>query len=239
MKRHPIKLSVILATYNEHKNIQKLVPRVIKALNRRCTYEIIVVDDNSPDGTAKAVRNMMKKYPHLRLILRTKNRGLSNSLIDGFKSARGRYIAQLDSDLCHDPKALPTMIRMLDLKEADMVIGSRYVKGSSFSGKPFIKESASKAAQFIAKAILGVSVKDTTNNFRVFRSEVFDTIKSNLRTTGNIMLTEMVYQTEKHGFRIKEIPTRYVEQREDQTKIRLGKETAKFMINVVRIRMGR
>ncbi|HIH32388.1 TPA: polyprenol monophosphomannose synthase [Candidatus Woesearchaeota archaeon] len=237
MKKSELKLSVIIPTYNEKRNIKILIPRIVKALGNQFFYEIIVVDDNSPDGTAEAVRSMKKKFHSINIIIRKKNRGFANSMIEGFGNAKGRYIATLDSDLCHDPKIFPAMIKILDSNDADMVIGSRYVKGSSFSGKPIIKEMASRTAQLIAKVLLGVGVNDTTNNFRVFKSEIYKKIRSKLHPTGNVMLTEIVFWTKKKGFRIKEIPTKYFEHREDATKIRLGKETIKFIINVFKIRM--
>lgn len=232
-----IKLSIILPTYNEKRNIKKLIP-IIEDVIKEINAEIIVVDDNSPDGTADLANELNKKYKNIRVIIRKKNRGLAPSLIDGFNASKAKFIAVMDSDLCHDPKLLPDMIGYLEEKKADIVVGSRYIQGSVVEGKPAVKAAASRFAQLIANLILGLNIKDTTNNFRVFRREVYEKVRNNLHPTGNIMLTEFLYLAHRKEFKIKEIPIKYIEKRKDKTRLSLFKETTRFMITIMKIRFN-
>jgi dolichol-phosphate mannosyltransferase len=231
-----VELSVVLATFNEHNNISVLIDALQEQL-KGVDAEIIVVDDNSPDKTAEVAEKAGKKYGNVRVIVRKNESGLSTALLRGFEESKGRYILTMDSDLAHDPKVVPRMLSALRNNETDFVIGSRYVKGSTVVGKPFIKSAASRVAQWIALLWLGMAVKDTTNNFRMFPRTMYNDLKGELNPDGNnIMLMEFVYRAAKHGYRIKELPTVYHERTKGVTKLRLGKEIARFAKNIWRIR---
>src|SRR3989339_1856299 len=116
-------ISIILATYNERGNIELLIPKIQDALNRK-NIEIIVVDDNSPDGTSKIVQNLQKKSKNIRLITRTREKGLASALLKGFDEARGDIFVVMDSDLAHDPHYLPGMLERILHDNLDCVIGS-------------------------------------------------------------------------------------------------------------------
>jgi len=232
-----IKISIILPTYNEKENIGVLIPSIEEVITNINT-EIIVVDDSSPDGTAALANDINKKYNNIRVILRKKNKGFAPSLLKGFDCSRGEFIATMDADLCHDPKVLPKMVGYLENKTADIVIGSRYVHGSVSKGKPIIKKMASKSAQGIANFILGLKIKDTTNNFRVFRKEVYEAIKDDLHPTGNVLLTEFLYNAHKKKFKIKEIPIHFIEKRKDKTRMNLFKEVFNFVKTITKIKLN-
>ncbi len=232
-----VELSVVLATYNEKENIGVLIDALQEHVKGIDT-EIIVVDDNSPDDTAKVAEEANKRHGNVRVIVRKDARGLATALLRGFEESKGTYILTMDSDLAHDPKIVPAMIALLRNKEADFVIGSRYVRGSKVMGKPFIKALASWVAQGIAMLWLGMRVKDASNNFRMFPNALYQRVKDDLHPDGNVMLMEFVHRAAQQGYRIKELPTLYYERSKGATKLRLGKETARFIKNMWRLRFG-
>ncbi|HLD42606.1 MAG TPA: polyprenol monophosphomannose synthase [Candidatus Nanoarchaeia archaeon] len=228
-------ISIILATYNERGNIELLIPKIQDALNRK-NIEIIVVDDNSPDGTSKIVQNLQKRSKNIRLITRTSEKGLASALLAGFDAAKGDILIAMDSDLAHDPKYLPEMIHDVQKKSIDCIIGSRYLRKSRFIGKPFHKKLASMLGQKLFTSILGLPIRDTTNNFRVFKRSLYRDIRKSLHPQGNVMLAEFLYRAYKKGYIMKEIPILYIERRKGKTKLSLWKETLNFirMIGVIK-----
>ena len=230
-------LSIVLATYNEAANIAELITR-IEPFVQDIDTEIIVVDDNSPDHTAQVANKVGKQYGNVRVLVRTKERGLASALIRGFEESKGDYILCMDCDLAHDPKHLPEMLALLKSNEADFVIGSRYIKGAKVVGKPFIKNAASRVAQFIASLVIGLNVKDATNNFRLFRREVYESVKDHLHPDGNVMIMELAYRAQRKGYMIKELPILYREREHGETKLKLLPEIKRFMKAIWRMRFG-
>jgi len=229
-------LSIIIGTYNEAKNISILIPKITEVLKRnKIPYEIIVVDDNSPDGTAEVVRNLAKKDKNLKLVLRKNEKGLATAILTGLASSSGRYLAQMDADLCHDPKHLPQMLNIIKQDRADIVVGSRYLPGSHFLDKSPFRKLVSMTAQSLAGMLLNIKVRDTTNNFRMFKREVYEKIKPNLTSKGNVILLEFLYLAKKSGYRIKEIPIHYVERKFGKTKLKVSKETYHFIKTLLKL----
>ena len=229
-------LSVVLATYNEEENIGIIIDKLQEHIQGIDT-EIIVVDDNSPDKTAFVAEEANKKYGNVRVIVRKDERGLATALLRGFDESNGKYILTMDADLAHDPKHVPYMISLLRNKEADFVIGSRYVKGSKVIGKPFSKAFASWVGQFAALVWLGLKVKDTSNNFRMFPKAIYEEVKPALHPDGNnVMLMEFIYRVSNKGYKISEFPTIYQERIHGTTKLKLGKEITRFVKNIWRMR---
>jgi len=234
-----MRLSIVIPTYNEQDNIKTLLEttsRVLKAIP--ISFELIVVDDNSKDQTRPIVRELKKTNPEIILIERDNERGLATALIRGYQASQGQYLGAMDADLAHNPEYLPEMIKILDSGKADFVIGSRYVKGAKFEGKPLLNRMASLVGQFLIKIILGLNVKDTSNNYRVFKKEIWEKIKDRLHPDGNIMLTEIVYLAKKNNFRVREVPILYIERRLGKSKLSVFKETGKFFKNIRKIKRG-
>src|SRR3989344_6185855 len=234
-----MRLSIVIPTYNEQDNIKTLLEttsRVLKAIP--ISFELIVVDDNSKDQTRPIVRELKKTNPEIILIERDNERGLATALIRGYQASQGQYLGAMDADLAHNPEYLPEMIKILDSGKADFVIGSRYVKGAKFEGKPLLNRMASLVGQFLIKIILGLNVKDTSNNYRVFKREIWEKIKDRLHPDGNIMLTEIVYLAKKNNFRVREVPILYIERRLGKSKLSVFKETGKFFKNIRKIKRG-
>jgi len=228
-------ISLIIATYNEADNVGLLIDK-LQEHTKDLDCEYIVVDDNSPDGTADVVRASGKKYGNVRVIVRTNERGLASALIRGFNEAKGKYIFECDADLSHDPKHFPQMLSLIKEGKADFIIGSRYMKGAKMIGKPWIKLLASRVAQVITWCILWIFVSDMTNNFRMWKREVFDSIKDKMKVEGNAMLIEFVYRAKKAGYTIYEIPTIFKERERGQTKLSLPLETWRFIKAMLKIR---
>ena len=231
------KLSIVIPTYNEEGNIKILLETASRILKQiPISFELIVVDDNSKDKTRPIIRELQKNNPQIVLIERDNERGLATALIRGYNASQGQYLGAMDADLAHNPEYLPEMIKLLDSNKADFIIGSRYVKGASFTGKPFLNKMASLCGQWLIKIILGLNVKDTSNNYRVFKKEIWGKIKSRLHPDGNIMLTEIVYRASKNNFRITEIPISYIERRVGKSKLSVFKETIRFFKNIRKIK---
>lgn len=231
-----ILLSVVIPTYNESMNIEKLVQRINSVFTENnIDGEILVVDDNSPDGTGDVVRGLMAKYPSLRLLSRKKKEGLGVAHLAGYLEAHGDIIVSLDADLSHDPKEIPVMLDRI--KDGyDVVIGSRYVKGGKVEEKPIFNVIASKVAGILAKIGYGVNIDDFTNGYRMFRREVYESIKMCDYSNGNVFLAEFIYYAHKNGFKITEIPTTFVERSEGETKTNVAREAKALVRSIIKMR---
>ncbi len=229
---------MVIPTYNEAENIERLLVLTHDILLASgVSHELIVVDDKSADGTREIVKKLQAGISELRMIERDNERGLATALIAGFETARGELLGSMDADLASDPKYLPEMITAI--KENDFVIGSRYLAGSVFRGKPLLNRLASVVGQFLVRILLNVKVRDTSNNYRIFTRRVWESIRERLHPEGNIMITEIAYLAEKGGFRMKEIPITYIERRQGKSKLSVWKETLRFFRNIQKIKRGR
>jgi len=170
-----VTVSVIVPTYNEKENIPELVRRLDRALRKAgMPYEIIIVDDNSPDGTAEVASKLSRTYP-VRVLRRPGKLGLSSAVLDGVKIASGNIIVVMDADLQHPPEAVPSLVKAV-LDGCDVAIGSRYVKGGSVEGWSAFRKLISKGATLIARILLPQArrVKDPMSGFFAFRREVVE-----------------------------------------------------------------
>jgi len=234
-----VKISVVIPTYNEEANVPILLQKTHGILQiAGYAHELIVVDDGSTDATRTRILSLAASIPEILLIPRDNEKGLASAMVRGYNEARGEYLAAMDADLAHDPEHLPEILKLLDSGEADFVIGSRYVSGSSFEGKPLLNKITSLVGQFLVKIILRIKVKDTSNNYRVFRRAVWEKIKNHLHPDGNIMLTEIVYAATKNNFVIREIPIIYRERRAGKSKLNIFKETIRFFKNIFKIKFS-
>jgi dolichol-phosphate mannosyltransferase len=164
---------MILPTYNEATNISTLVPLIAKHMRTRA-YEVIVVDDNSPDGTAHIARTLQAHGYPVRVIVRKKVRGLASATLRGIRAAKYPLVAVMDSDMQHHPRYLPKMIRAIE-KGADMAIGSRYVQGGCFKKLTFVRKVLSLAAVFITKPLTGVH--DPLGQFYMVRKSALKKVR--------------------------------------------------------------
>jgi len=209
---------VIIPTYNEKENIEILI-REILSLN--LSLDILVIDDNSPDGTGQILRNLKSKIGQLQVIHRDQKSGLASAYLKGFHYALAQgydYIFQMDADLSHQPKFLPLLWEKL--QENDLVIGSRYIEGGGIVGWPWYRLFLSRFASFYARTILGVSIHDFTGGFNGYKREVLAKIDfDKIISQGYAFLLELKYKAVKKGFKAKEIPIVFIERRQGKSKI--------------------
>lgn len=170
--------SIIIPTYNEVENIPILIERISEVFSQSdIRGEIIVVDDDSPDGTWKKAEELSEEYDNLRVLRRTDKRGLSSAVLDGFEIAKGRIIGVIDADLSHPPEKIPELIEPIMNGEADMTIGSRYIDEGGIEKWPVLRKLSSKIATLL---VLGLTrVKDPMSGFFFIRREVIENKKLN------------------------------------------------------------
>ena len=213
-----MKTLIVTPTYNEGKNIETLV-NTLFSLNSR--YHILVVDDNSPDGTAKIVKKLQTHHKNLHLAERPKKRGLGTAYCYGFKWALEHdydYIVQIDADLSHNPEDVPKMVELL--KKYDLVIGSRYCDGISVVRWPLRRLILSYFANSYSRFVTGVKLRDLTAGFKAWRREVLENIDlDNIRSQGYAFQIEMNFHTERKGYKIHEHPILFIDRTIGESKM--------------------
>ncbi len=237
----PIITSIIIPTYNERENISNLIHAIFAVLKQdnACgnivDFNIIVVDDNSPDGTANEVKKLMEQYP-LHLIKREGKQGIGSAYIAGFKEALSLgsdVIFEMDADFSHDPAYLPEFIK--NIKESDVVIGSRYIPGGDIKDWSWWRKIVSKTANMLARTLTGLDVNDITTGYRAYRKEVLQKINlDSIKSNGYEFQAEMLYRIKEKGFKIKEIPIIFVDRRCGKSKLS-KKEVINFFSLCIRI----
>ena len=198
---------IIIPTYNESDNIEKLI-RKIFSLTRE--FHILVIDDNSPDGTAKIVENLISSFEgKLFLTHREGKLGLGTAYIEGFKWALHHdyeYIFEMDADFSHDPEDLPRLYNVCAKEGYDLAIGSRYIDGVTVINWPMGRVLMSYYASAYVRFVTGMKIKDTTAGFKCYKREVLEAIDlDSIRFTGYAFQIEMKFTAWKMGFKIKEI----------------------------------
>jgi len=178
-------ISIILPTYNERENIEEVVKQVFSVVKNE--VEIIIVDDNSPDGTGIIAEQLAKRY-NVKVIHRPKRMGLSPAVIDGLKIAKGGIIGVIDADLSHPPELIPQMISLLENDATDIVMGSRYSIGGSVETWSFFRKFVSRTATFLAKCL--VEVNDPMSGFFFMKKSVVENI--NISSKGYKILLEIL-----------------------------------------------
>jgi putative flippase GtrA len=210
-KTRKIKMvSIVIPTYNEKENIQKLIPMIFQVLRKnRIKGEVIVVDDNSPDKTGKAAEQMGKKFP-VKVVHRKGKLGLSSAVIEGFKIAKGDVLGVMDADLSHPVEALPEMVKSLEKYE--MTVGSRHVPGGGIERWPLHRRALSKSAILMAKPL--TSLKDTTSGYFMIRREVLE--GPELNPKGFKICLEIAV---KSGAKLKEVPIMFRDRAHGESKL--------------------
>ena len=204
------KILVIIPTYDEAANIQKLVPQILEQDPR---IHVLVIDDNSPDGTALQVEKMMKETNGLYLIKRVGKMGLGTAYVDGFRFALKKHydlIFQMDADFSHDSSVINQFLKMIE--GYDLVIGSRYIRGVNVVNWPMSRLLLSWLANVYTRVVTGLPVKDATSGFKCFRRSVLEAINlDKVRSDGYAFQIEIDFKVWKMGFRVKEIPIVFID----------------------------
>ncbi|RKH68854.1 polyprenol monophosphomannose synthase [Corallococcus aberystwythensis] len=210
---------VCIPTYNERENIGPITQAVLAADPR---VDILVVDDNSPDGTGQLADELAAKDPRVRVLHREKKEGLGRAYLAAFRWALAEgytYILEMDADFSHDPRYLPTF---LDAAEggADLVLGSRYVAGGGTVNWGVGRKIISRGGSLYARSILGVDVRDLTGGFKCFNRRVLESIGlDEVRSTGYAFQIELTYRTLRKGFAVREVPIVFEDRRVGHSKM--------------------
>ena len=236
-----LQLAVIVPTFNERDNVTTLFRRLEAAL-AGVSWEVIFVDDNSPDGTWDVVRAMAREDSRVRCIRRIGRRGLSGACIEGILASSAPYAAVIDADLQHDERQLPKMLALLQGAEADLVVGSRYIAGGSAESFDKQRAGISALATEVAKRVLRVKIADPMSGFFMIRRDRFEQLAPQLSTQGFKILLDIV-ATARGDLRVKEIPYRFGSRLHGESKLDstvaldfLGLVLAKLTGDVVSLR---
>lgn len=233
-------LSVVIPTYNEKSNIEILIPQLFEVFNRNAIDgEIIIVDDSSTDGTQDVIKEFVQILDCIRPVFRTPPNSLSQSWYEGFNIASKKNIVCIDADLCHDPIYFLPMLNLMETY--DIIIGSRYInKGLHvMEGKPFYAILVSIVGQYLTRWTTGIRAKDTSHSFRMFRKDVFQTIKPALTCEGNAFLVEFLYLANRAGYKIGEIPITYGKRLHGATKLKVTKEGLRYLKLIAKLAVRR
>lgn len=214
---------LILPTYNEAENIGPVVESALETLGA-CAPEhtILIVDDNSPDGTGRVADRLASEHERVEVLHRPGKQGLGRAYLDGFRTALGRgaeLICEMDSDFSHDPRYLPDLIEAAS-SHADLALGSRYVDGGSVVDWGPARRFISRGGCYYARKLLGIDVRDLTGGFKCFRRSVLEAINlGDVSTDGYAFQVELTYRAIKRGFKVVELPIVFSDRRMGSSKM--------------------
>jgi dolichol-phosphate mannosyltransferase len=215
---------VIIPTYNEKENVEKMIRKVMSLPK---TFDVLIVEDNSPDGTADIIKRLMTEFPERLFIEERKGKlGLGTAYIHGFKWALSKgyeYIFEMDCDFSHNPEDLEKLYKACAVNGADMSIGSRYIKGVNVVNWPMGRVLMSYFASMYVRIITGIHVMDTTAGFVCYTAKVLNHIDfSQIRFVGYAFQIEMKFTAWKSGFKIEEVPIIFTDRTEGTSKMSGG-----------------
>ena len=213
------KIFVVVPTYNERGNLKPLVEEIFGL--KINGLSVLVVDDNSPDDTGQLADELSQKYP-LQVLHRAEKQGLGKAYVEAFKDILSvenppDYIIQMDADFSHDPKIIPKMLE--EIKDHDLVLGSRYVPGGKIENWDLARRLISRFGNFYARLILGLPYRDLTGGFKCFRHEVLENINlDSLSSVGYCFQIETTLRAHRRGYKIRETPITFVERKTGVSK---------------------
>ena len=215
---------IVLPTFDEAENLEAMVAAVLPVMREaagRDGFRVLVVDDNSPDGTGAIADRLAAEEPELQVLHRQIREGLGYAYLAGFRVALdggATHVIEMDADFSHEPHDLP---RLLDATEdADLVLGSRYVDGGVVADWGLTRRFISKGGSIYARMVLGLGVRDLTGGFKCFRREVLEAIDlPTVRSHGYAFQVELTYRAVRAGFRVKEIPIVFRDRRLGRSKM--------------------
>jgi len=235
-----MKVTTVIPTYNERKNIRKLIPQIFDVFNaQRIRGEIIVVDDGSPDGTAMEIKRMQKKYP-IVLIERDKKTSLGSAYLAGFKRALddgADLILGMDADLSHDPTQIPEFIEKI--KEGhDVVIGSRLMDGGEIVGWGPWRRMVSFGGNLVGRYVAGVYVSDLTSGYRAYKADVLKNVDlDKIASRGYDFQLEMLWRSVDGGYRVATIPIVFEDRKIGKSKLS-KMDILRFFLTAMKIRLN-
>ena len=220
---------IIIPTYNEKENIEQVVSEIFK---HACDVNVLIVDDNSSDGTSDIINNIANSDTRVAVMHRMSGRGRGLAGIDAFKYALRRseieYVIEMDGDFSHQPKYIPLFLK--EIKDADVVIGSRYVNGGRDSDRSYIRIIMSKLVNLFIRKYMDFNILDCSSGYRCFRKEVLNSIDwDKMISKEPSIIEEVLYECKLKRYKIKEMPIVFQERRSGTTKLGIVKLTKVFM----------
>lgn len=211
---------VMIPTYNEAGNIKKLIREILKINN---SIGCVIVDDNSPDGTPKIIRRLQKKHPgKIKLIVRKNERGRASAGIKGHQETiklKPKYIVEMDADFSHDPKYIKTFLK--EIKDCDVVLGSRFIRGGRDSDRSPFRTFASILSGYLFRAILRLKIRDIGSGYKLYRREILESLAwDKFYSQGIAISMEEIFRIVKKGYKVKEVPIIFVDRKAGQSKLR-------------------
>jgi dolichol-phosphate mannosyltransferase len=211
---------VIVPTYNECENLEPIVRAILAADSR---LDVLVVDDNSPDGTGEIAEKIASSEPRVKVLHRAKKEGLGKAYVAGFRRALDEpyeFIFEMDADFSHKPKDLPRFLAAMEAGQADLCLGSRRVAGGGTVNWGVGRQFISAGGSLYARTLLGVSIRDLTGGFKCFRRRVLETVPlDEVRSSGYSFQVELTYRAIRKGFKVIEIPIIFEDRRVGQSKM--------------------
>ena len=227
-------VSVVLSTYNERENLSKLIPIIETVFVRNgIVGEIVVVDDNSPDGTSEVAKEMGKRFGNVRLLWRPGKLGPGSAHADGYKFAKGNIIVGMDTDFSHSPYDIPRFVAKVR-EGFDVVAGCRYTGGGQYEVKSFqtLKKSvASRLGNILIRILSGVPIHDFTTAFRGVRREVVQNVGT--VSKGNSFFMEFIIKSYREGYSVTELPIVFRDRVAGKSKLSLGKQSFKMISDLL------
>ena len=209
---------VVIPTYNERESIGSLIREV---LSLSLELNILVVDDNSPDGTGAIVSKLAEKSPKVRLLTRKKRKGRGSAGVDGFKKGLemgADLIIEMDADFSHHPRHIPDLVA--NANNYKVVLGSRFVAGGADRDRGMLRQMVTRLAGLYVRRSLGIRIRDVSSGYRCFRKEVFEKVDlDDMISAGPAIVLEILYKVCLNGFSIKEVPIIFEDRRQGQTKL--------------------
>ncbi|KDR24245.1 probable dolichol-phosphate mannosyltransferase [Zootermopsis nevadensis] len=224
------KYSILLPTYNEHDNLPIIVWLIVNYMDKSdYDYEIIIIDDGSPDGTLEVGKQLQKIYGGEKIVLRPREKklGLGTAYIHGIKHAIGNFILIMDADLSHHPKFIPEFIKKQKSGNFDVVSGTRYIGSGGVFGWDLKRKLVSRGANFLTQLLLRPGASDLTGSFRLYKKDVLQKLIETCVSKGYVFQMEMIIRARQHGYTIGEVPITFVDRVYGESKLG-GSEILQF-----------
>uniref|UniRef100_D3TNN1 Dolichol-phosphate mannosyltransferase subunit 1 n=1 Tax=Glossina morsitans morsitans TaxID=37546 RepID=D3TNN1_GLOMM len=229
------KYCILLPTYNEKDNLPILIWLIMKYMNQSgYEFEVIIIDDNSPDGTLEVAKELQYIYGENKIVLRPRSGklGLGTAYIHGLKYATGNFVILMDADLSHHPKFIPDFIQLQKERDFDIVSGTRYKDGGGVCGWDFKRKLISRGANFLSQLLLRPNASDLTGSFRLYKKSVLEKCIASCVSKGYVFQMEMLVRARQYGFTIGEVPITFVDRLYGTSKLG-GAEIIQFAKNLL------